>query len=215
MTDERKSALALIVGSLAGIFIMALHPTGHDLFAPGKFEAMARMLVAVHALALATLPVLFLGAWGFTRRIAQPDRLAVTALVIYAFGLIALCVAAVADGLLAPAIAREMLGAAPGSSDLWHILFNYNFRVNQAFAQVYVAASSVALFLWSASCLKHGLLSRALAIYGLVLAPLTVLAVFSGHLRLNAHGFGILVLGQTIWFVSVGVLLFNDNPIAA
>jgi len=34
-------------------------------------------------------------------------------------------------------------------------------------------------------------------------------------LRLNAHGFGILVLGQTIWFVSVGVLLFNDNPIAA
>jgi hypothetical protein len=39
------------------------------------------------------------------------------------------------------------------------------------------------------------------------LGPLTVIALLSGHLRLNVHGFGLVVLGQAIWFVTVGVLL--------
>jgi hypothetical protein len=75
-----------------------------------------------------------------------------------------------------------------------------------------VAASSVAVVLWSASFLKDRAFSGALAIYGLVLGPLTVLALFSGHLRLNVHGFGMVMLGQALWFIAAAVRLFRDAP---
>ena len=31
--------------------------------------------------------------------------------------------------------------------------------------------------------------------------------VLSGHLRLNVHGFGLIVLAQAVWFVVAGALL--------
>jgi hypothetical protein len=211
MTDDRMSGLALIAGSVAGIITMSLHPTGHDLFAPGQLDPMARMLVAVHALALVSMPVSFLGALGLSRRLASPlespDRLAIAALVTYAFALLAVMNAAVADGLVAPAIARQMVAAAPSASEGWRLMFRYNFWQNQAFAQVFVVASSVAILLWSASIIRSGALARGVGIYGCILGPLTLLAVFSGHLELTVHGFGLVVFGQALWLITVGALL--------
>jgi hypothetical protein len=31
----------------------------------------------------------------------------------------------------------------------------------------------------------------------------------SGHLRLDVHGFGLVVLGQAVWFITVGTLLWR------
>ncbi|MFY9527962.1 MAG: hypothetical protein WBC04_19590 [Candidatus Acidiferrales bacterium] len=45
------------------------------------------------------------------------------------------------------------------------MLFNYNFRQNQAFAQLYVAASSVAIVLWSASIMRSRTLAGGVAIH--------------------------------------------------
>jgi hypothetical protein len=215
MTDDRMSGLALIAGSVAGIITMSLHPTGHDLFAPGQLDPMARMLVAVHALALVSMPVSFLGALGLSRRLASPlesplespDRLAIAALVTYAFALLAVMNAAVADGLVAPAIARQMVAAAPSANEGWRLMFRYNFWQNQAFAQVFVVASSAAILLWSASILRSGALARGVGVYGCILGPLTLLAVFSGHLELTAHGFGLVIFGQALWLITVGALL--------
>ena len=40
---------------------------------------------------------------------------------------------------------------------------------------------------------------------------LTVIAVLSGHIRLNVHGFGMIVVSQAIWFISAGVLLWKEK----
>jgi hypothetical protein len=61
--------------------------------------------------------------------------------------------------------------------------------------------------LWSAAILRSGALARALGLYGCALGPLTVLAFVSGHVRLDVHGFGLIVLGQAAWFTSAGELL--------
>jgi hypothetical protein len=61
--------------------------------------------------------------------------------------------------------------------------------------------------------LRSGLFSRSLGIYGCVVAPLTLIAVLSGHVRLNVHGFGMVILGQAIWFISAGVLLWKENQV--
>ena len=41
------------------------------------------------------------------------------------------------------------------------------------------------------------------------MASVAVLAVGSGHLRLDVHGFGLIVLAQALWFIVVGVLLLR------
>jgi hypothetical protein len=211
MTDDRKSGLALIVGSAAGIITMVLHPTGHDLSAPGQLESAARMLFAVHSLALAGLPVLFLGAWGFSRRVENGERIATAALVTYSFALAAIMIAAVFDGLVAPVLARQMAAAFPPKIEIWRMLLYFDFRLNQAFAQLYVAASSIAIVLWSISIIRSRTLPRGVAIYGAILGPIILIALLSGHLPLGAHGFGVVWFCQAIWCITIGVLLCRSQ----
>jgi hypothetical protein len=71
MTDDRLSGLALISASGGMIITMSLHPTGH--VGEAQVEPMIHMLIAVHALALACVPLMFLGTWGLSRRLASPD----------------------------------------------------------------------------------------------------------------------------------------------
>jgi hypothetical protein len=209
MTDNRLSGLALISGSVGTIITMSLHPTGH--IVADQLEPMIRMLIAVHGLALACVPVLFLGAWGLSRCLASPDRLAVAGLVLYTFALLAVMNAAVADGLITPNLFRQIVASAgaPSAIDGWRMMSRYNFYVNQAYAQVFVAASSVAIVLWSASIWRGKELARGLGIYGCILGPVTLLALFSGHLNLDAHGFGIVIFGQAVWFIVAGTLLWR------
>ncbi len=211
MTDDRMSGWALIAGSVASIITMSLHPTGHDLFAPGQFHSMARLGVAVHALALVSLPVLLFGACGLSQRLASAGRLAFAALVTYGFALVAVMNAAVFSGLVAPGIAGRIIDAGDQGGDAWRIAFRYNGDLNQAFALVFVVASSTAILLWSIAILRNGVLSRSLGIYGCIFAPIALLAVLSGHLRLDVHGFGAIMLGQAIWFVSAGVQLCAEK----
>jgi hypothetical protein len=216
MTDDRLSGLALISGSCGMIITMSLHPTGH--VAADQMEPMLRMLVAVHTLALACVPVVFLGAWGLSRRLASHHRLAMTGLVLYTFALLAVMNAAVADGLVTPSLFRQ-IAASAGSMpaiDGWRMMSRYNFYVNQAYAQVFVAAASVAIVLWSASIWHGRELARGLGIYGCILGLVTLLALFSGNLNLDAHGFGIVIFGQAGWFVIAGALLWrHENQGAA
>jgi hypothetical protein len=216
MTDDRLSGLALIAGSAGTIITMSLHPTGH--VAAADVEPMIRMLIAVHALALACLPVQFLGAWGLSRRVASPNRLAVAGLVMYTFALLAVMNAAVADGLVTPSLLRQIVASAgsPPAIDPWRVISRYNFYVNQAYAQVFVAASSVAIVLWSASNWRSRKLARGLSIYGCLFGLVILLALFSGLLNLDAHGFGIVIFGQAAWFIIAGALLWRrDNLVTA
>lgn len=120
--------------------------------------------------------------------------------------------AAVASGFLAPGLGRRIQAASgPAATDMWRIAFRYNGEVNQAYALVFVVASSVAIVLWSVSILRGRVFDHGIAYYGCVLGPATPALVLSGHLSLGVHGFGMIVLGQTIWFVIAAVLLWRTD----
>ena len=210
MTDDKKGGIALIAASLAGILTMSLHPTVRDLSAPDKLAPMALLLVAVHALAVASMPVLFLGALALSRRLASPDRLALAALVVYGFALAAVLVAAVVDGFVVPSLAREIMTAPPPATEEWRIA-HYNGLLNQSFARVFLVASSTSIVLWSVSILRSRTLAPSVAIYGLLVGPAVIAAVVSG-LRLDPHGAGSLILAQSLWFIVVGTLLGRFKP---
>jgi hypothetical protein len=209
MIDNRKAGIALIAGAVGGIVTMLLHPTSHDLFMPGHLAAISHLSGAVHTLATASMPLLFLGGLALSRRLASTDHIAVAALVVFGFALAAEMVGAVISGFVAGGVAVEMIASSPPASDEWRILFNYSGRLNQAFIGVFVVASSTAITLWSASIVRSRRLATGVGIYGLFLGVATIIAFMSGHLRLDVHGFGLVVFIQAVWYISVGVLLWR------
>jgi len=209
MTDNRKSGWALIVGAAAGIVTMALHPTAHDFAAPGQFDAVAQLNVAVHTLAMLSVPVSFLGAIGLYRLVERPSRLGLSGLVLYGFASVAVVNAAAFSGLVAPAALRQAAAASGSEADIWNAAVHLTGTLNQAFARIFVVASSAAILLWSIAMLRPPKVAPMLGAYGVLIGPLTALAVLSGHVRLNVHGFGMIVLAQSVWFFVAAALLWR------
>ena len=211
MKDNRLGGIALIVGAVSGMITMSLHPVaGAHPITPGQFEKMAMLMIGVHVLAIAGVPFSFLGALALTRRLDSPGRIAMTGLVIYGLGLVAVMIAPAMSGLVGTEIIRKMIAHVPGTEQ-WRTLMEYNFLINQAFAKIFVVASCSAIALWSSMIVKSRAFSVAIGIYGLLLGPALIIAMISGGLSLDVHGFGLVTFSQAIWFIVAGILLLRSK----
>src|SRR6266478_3951040 len=210
MNDNRLGGIALIIGAVSGMITMSLHPVaGAHPITPAQFEKIAMLMIGVHVLAIAGVPFSFLGALALTRRLDSPGRMALAGLVIYSLGLVAVMIAPAMSGLVGTEVIRHMI--APGAgSEQWGTLMEYNFLINQAFAKIFVVASCSAVALWSFMMVKSRALSMAIGIYGLLVGPVLVIALISGGLSLDVHGFGLIIFSQAIWFIVVGILLLRS-----
>ena len=148
--------------------------------------------------------LLFLGACGLTRCIAADDRISFAAIVTYGFACVAVMIAASVSGFIVPGIMKHMVRDVPAAAPQWQIVIDGIFQINQAFARIYSVAASMAIILWSVSALRNGGLGRGVAIYGCVVAPLIIVGIGIGHLRLDVHGMAIVMVGQVIWFIVTG-----------
>jgi hypothetical protein len=211
MKHSHVYAVALILGSLGSVVTMIFHPTGQDLL--GQPDEIARrneiITVAMHSLALFSSPVLFFGFFGLSRRLGFDHPLVAAALVSYGFALLGGTCAAVFNGLVAPVITRQILTADEHTGQLLRLILMNNTLMNQAFSKIYLIASSLAIIFWSARMIRNGGLARIAAALGCVIGLLSVLGLFSGHLRINAHGFGLLIFGQMIWACLAAGFLFS------
>jgi len=223
MTNDRLTGLVLIAGSAGIIVTLSLHPSGRELFDPAKFESAARTLIAVHSLALCSMPVWFMGAWGLSRSVSSADgrgeQLGFAGMVMYGFAAAAMMVAVVFDGLVTPGLAGHIVDTI-GKADQatiaqgWKIAFNFNGLIDQAFMRVFIVASSVAIVLWSLAVARSRAMAHGLAIFGCLLGVATVIALVSGQMERSPHIFGMVLIGQAIWFVAIGVQLLLRRPIA-
>jgi hypothetical protein len=211
MNDNRLGGIALIVGAVSGMITMSLHPVaGAHPITPAQFEKLAALMIGVHVLAIAGIPFSFLGALALTRRLDSPSRLALAGLVIYSLSLVAVMIAPAISGLVGTEIIRHVIERG-ADSEQWRTLMKYNFLINQAFAKIFVVASCGAVALWSITIVKNHGLPVALGIYGLLLGSVSVIALICGVLSLDAHGFGLVVFSQAIWFIVAGILLLRSN----
>jgi len=212
MTDDRKSGIALIAGSLGLILTMAMHPVATGSLTVAQGARLALISGIAHSIAIVSALLLFLGACGLTARIGAPDRLAFSAVVIYGFACVALLIATTVSGFIVPGIINHMLRDVPANAHQWQVVIVSIFQINQAFAWILSIAASLAIILWSASALRNGGgLTRAVAIYGCIVSAVIILAVGSGRLHLDVHGMGAIALAQAIWFILVGSQLCSEN----
>lgn len=209
MTDDRKSGIALIAGSIGGILTMAIHPTARGTLTPDQVAHLATTSAIAHSLAMVSFVLLFLGACGLVRRIAAPDRMAFSGLVVFGVACVAVLIATAVSGFIVPDMMRLMARDNPAAQQQWKLMITSIFQINQAFSRIYTVAASVAIILWSVSALRNGALGRKLCWYGCVIAPLIIVGIVSGHLRMDVHGMGAVVLGQAIWFVVAGMEMYS------
>jgi hypothetical protein len=211
MKDNRLGGIALIIGAVSGMITMSLHPVaGAHPITPAQFEKIAMLMIGVHVLAIAGVPFSFLGALALTRRLDSSGRVALAGLVIYGLGLVAIMIAPAISGLVGTEIIRHMI-ARGADSERWRTLMEYNFLINQAFAKIFVVASCSAVAFWSLMIVKSRAFPIAPGIYGLLLGPVLVIAMISGGLSLDVHGFGLVIFGQAIWFIAAGVFLLRSK----
>jgi hypothetical protein len=215
MTDNRKSGIALIAGSVGGIVTMAIHPTAGGPMTVAQVHRLAIVSGVAHGLAMVSVLLLFLGACGLAKSIAGADRISFAAIVTFGLACIAVFVAATVSGFIIPAILKHMAQDAPVNARPWQIVVDGIFQINQAFAEIYSVAASLAVILWSVSVLRNGGLGRGLALYGCIISALIIVGISIGHLRLNVHGMAAVWFGQAIWFVLAGYQLWSARAIAA
>jgi hypothetical protein len=214
MTDTRLGGAAMIAAAVAGIITMMVHPTSHDLLTPGQFATVAVLGEAVHIFAIISTPIAFLGAVVLARHLDSPNRLAMSALAIYGFAVVAIVIAATFSGLVAIPVLQKLVDQ-PQAAAQWQGLATYSGLLNQAFARIYAILASIAIALWSVSIVRSHKLPRGAAIYGLVIAPVIFVAVASGHVHLDVHGFGAIVLLQGLWSIAIGAALYRTGPVPA
>jgi hypothetical protein len=219
MTDDRKSAIFLIAGSLGGILTMAIHPHGSAGLTAAEADHLALTSAIAHTLAMVSFLAIFLGACGITRRLAaRPgaanDRLAFGAIVTYAFAAVAIFIAAAVDGFILPTLMRHMTHDIVSAVPIWHVVIDAVFQINQSFARIYTVVASIAIVLWSASALRNGGIGRGIAAYGCISSAVLTLLIAVGHLKFNIHGMAAVVICQAIWFVVIAVQLLRRVPIA-
>jgi len=212
MSKDPAAGTMLIVGALLGVVVMALHPTGHGL--AEDFQRQAALGSIVHGVAIAGIPVTFLGLLGLWRRLGG-TRLATAGLVAYAWAGVAVLSAAVMSGFVsATLLGRSLQAGDESAKTLTHALADLSYQMNQGYAKVFFVASCVALLLFSAGILATRRLAPAAGSAGLVIAALLLVLFGVGHLTMDVHGFGAMTVAQSLWFVAVGALLCREAPAA-
>lgn len=198
---EPFGASTLLLGVAAGLVAMAFHPSGHDLVHAVDRTAAIRRDQAVHAVAIVGLLLQCVGMLALTRRLRQPRvGAAELAMVFWGAATFAGLIAAVASGFVAPGL----LPAAGPPDAAWR----WNHLQNQAFARVFVVASAVAIAAWSVAGWRAGL-PRWQSRIGVIGPTLVAALVLVGHLRLDVHGFFVVVATSGLWTIGAAWVLLR------
>ena len=192
---------------------MTIHPTHIDFQASLQSITKTNMVtIATHVLALASLPLTYFGVLGLTQRLGWHNRYAFGALIVFSMASIAVMFAAIADGLIGPALVYRIATAEDPSRQMLMTALLLNFETNQALAKVYVVASSVAYIGWSIALRQARGGAHFLDLFGLATGLGTIAAIMSGHVQMSAHGFGIIVLFQAVWLLLIAKFMFTVGP---
>ncbi len=207
---HRIAGWALLAGALLGLVTMALHPTGADLLR--DYDTFAPKVILAHTLAIAAVPLTFFGALSLRRRLADAGATALADFGLVSFGLasVAVLIAAVASGLIAPMIAARILRSVGTEAEQARMLFSYNGMINHGFAFVFVGAAAAAMTAWSAAILRtsaQARIPRSLGVLGLLVGLGLLVITLAGRLRLDVHHFGMVVVAQSAWWVGIGAVM--------
>lgn len=213
MSMDRWGAGALILGSVAYILLMAVHPSHVGPPVLGHLSLSA----LVHGTALFITPILAFGYAVLAWRLGLDRPLPALGLSFYAFAAIIVMLAGTMSGLVIPEIAEaahDPPRGAPADPEALRAqlqqLATYTIWLNRSFAQLHVGLFSVAMVLWSFAWPSRGLADWIVRILGLAIGAGVLAWQLSGSLTLNAqHGALAVALAHSLWTIMAASLLLR------
>lgn len=211
LSINKASGLAIIIGSIMIIVTMALHPTGGSL---EYVAGIAQLAIFVHALAITSVPVLFLGFLGLSYYLSESKILSTGAIVIYGFGLVAVLIAAAINGLATPDfILNNFEGSTPEKQEQMRLIISYQLSLNHAFDKIFIVSTCIASILWSLAIIRLQSLPLWIGIGGVLLGLVGTCLFFAGFIGLDVHQFGLFIFGYAGWSVLIGIMLWRSDKL--
>lgn len=199
---DRSSAVALLVAALGGLLTMAFHPTAEGIRTSADPSRALWGNQAVHVLGIVSVLAMLHGTVGLTHALfGHRPGLVRTNLIAAgaaaAFG----SLAAIASGF----VGSSLLASGDRDSAAWRA----NAATNQACAALFVAAFAATVVV--SSWFGRGRLPRWLGAFGVGSSVLLLGALLIGHLRLGVHGFGLVVVAQSVWMFGAAHALWRGS----
>lgn len=220
MNLDRGGAIALILGSIAYIALMAVHPTHAG---GGPVLGHLSLSALVHGTALATAPVLAFGYVALAARLGFDRALPVLGLCFALLGIVFGMLAGTMSGLIIPEIMQAAHVRAPAhggpvdTEALQRTLqaaANYTVWLNRSFAQVHYAMFSVAMILWCVVWTGRGVAGWIVRGLGVLVGVAILAWQISGTSNLEAgHGALVVALGQSLWTLLAASLLLAPRKV--
>lgn len=211
--DGRTHGWIVILGSLAALGGMMVHPTGG-----GRALDMVRSLVrdggfnaGVHAFLIGVYLALILGFYGFSRRLGRDDPLVQGGFIAYVAGAFAAVAAAMSAGFVNRTLAMNYADATQDKAEYIVAAFRVSGAFNYAWGRMWVIAISVAILLWSIALLRRGGRVRLLGLFGILLGLAGAAGIGLGLLPLSVFALIGVIAGQTLWSVAVGALMVRRS----
>lgn len=218
MSLDRWGAGALILGSIAYIALMAVHPSHVGPPVLGHLSLSG----LVHGAALFINPILAFGFVTLAMRLGLDRPLPLLGLSFYLFAALLMTLAGTMSGLVIPEIIDagrdppRMLALATDDPEARRMLLQtlaaYTVWLNRSFAQVHVALFSIAMLLWSIAWPARAFADRVVRILGFVLGLAVLAWQLSGHLTMEAqHGALAVTLAHSLWTMMAASLLLRPR----
>lgn len=207
----QTAGIILIASSVLAVLFMAHHPTAqtHDVAAlAADIDGKASLSRFVHGGLIALIAAQLFAFTVFCRWVGAERSAVGAGLAAYAIGTGAMIGAALISGFVVSDLAAHYAHEAVGDSQAFIDLLRISMMGNQALAKLGVIAMSTAIALWAFALFRT---RRPLwiAIVGLLAGVMPAIALATGLIHLDVTGMMLVVIAQTAWNLSVGVLLMR------
>lgn len=206
------AGIVIAIGSLLSVFAMSHHPSigaGDTTEVIAELTREAGIAGVVHGAMIVMVAALVFGFWVFSERLGLRFATVRAGLVAYVLGAVAMIGAATISGFVVPGIGMQYAGGSAAEMETALQLMAFGHVANQALAQLGVIAMSVAILSWSSMLVGRVGVNRAIGLLGLVVGLVPAAALLGGHLRLDVHGMGMVIVSQTVWNLAVATQLIR------
>ncbi|HWQ85955.1 hypothetical protein [Brevundimonas sp.] len=199
--NPKAGSTALILGWLAYIGLMAVHPTHLG----GPSLGHVDLNDAVHWTALLISPVLASGYVGMARRLDLSRPLPLLGLCFMLFSLVAGMAAGTLNGLVMPEVLRST-AEQETSADSLEALRHLVWWTNQGFAAIHYTLAAMGTGLLGLAWMRQPG-GRLLGIAGVAVATGFLVWLATGLWRPDVHGALAVVLAIGVWTISAGFVM--------
>lgn len=165
------------------------------------------VILVTHIIAIASLPVGWVGFWGLTQAIGSDRILSLLAFSMASLGVLAALIAAATNGLILPIYLDHLKDLSAAGIESVKPILRYGAAINQAFDYIYTFSFCGAIICWCIGGLFTGCLPKWLAWMGIALSGVIVFVFAFGIAQQDLSGLRWFITGIVIWTVLAGYAL--------